>query len=94
MAYFSNGSEGEVLEDQCADCPLGYGWNDPAQKHLFDPEKIPLPCPTAFVQFNFNYDQCRPGNDKLRDAMRVLIDDNGECQTRKLLLKIRRDESQ
>lgn len=23
MAYFSNGSEGEYLENQCATCPLG-----------------------------------------------------------------------
>jgi hypothetical protein len=92
MAYFSNGSEGEVLDDQCADCPLGYGWNDPAQKHLFDPETIPLPCPTAFVQMIHNYDQV--GNVKLTSAMNILINERGECQTRKLLLKIRRDESQ
>jgi hypothetical protein len=25
MAYFSNGTEGEVLDVQCADCPLGGG---------------------------------------------------------------------
>lgn len=89
MAYFANGSEGEVLDRQCADCPLGYGWNDPAQQQLFDTVKIPLPCPTAFIQFNFNYTQI--DNLPLRSAMRILIDDNGECQTRKLLLKVRKD---
>ena len=70
MAYFSNGCEGETLDNQCCDCPLGE-----------------LPCPTTLVQLTFNYDQC--SNEKLKEAMTMLVDDDGICQTRKLLEKIR-----
>lgn len=61
MAYFSNSSSGEVLNEQCADCPLGYGWNDPAQQELFDREAVPRPCPVALVQLTYNYKQIRSG---------------------------------
>jgi len=39
MAYFANGTEGDVLSEQCANCPLGFGWNDPDQKELFDKDR-------------------------------------------------------
>ena len=90
MAYFSNGSEGEVLDEQCADCPLGYGWKYPRQGQLFVPQEEPRPCPTALVQIDHNYDQVK--NEKLREAMDKLIATNGECLTRKLLLEIRQEE--
>lgn len=57
MAYFSNSSEGEVLDAQCQDCPLGWGWNDPDQQSLFEVERQPRPCPVALVQLTYNYDQ-------------------------------------
>ena len=42
MAYFSNGTEGMVFDEQCLDC-----------LHI-DPD---IGCPIALVQLNFNYDQ-------------------------------------
>ena len=90
MAYFPNGSSGDVLDIQCADCPLGYGWHDPKQKVLFDADPIPRPCPVALVQFMYNYDQVRPGNEKLREAMNLLIDEKGVCLVRKELAEVRK----
>lgn len=78
MAYFSNGSDGQILDSQCEDCPLGYGWNGVnAEAHQ---------CPTMLVQLMHNYDQLTV--PPLRTAMRILVDDDGICQTRKLLAKI------
>ena len=90
MAYFANSTEGETLDNQCFDCQLGYGWNNPQQKELFGREPIPRPCPVALVQFSYNYDQCRPGNEKLREAMNLLIDEKGVCQVRKELCEARK----
>lgn len=90
MAYFANSDSADVLGRQCADCPLGCGWNNPKQKKLFDADSIPRPCPTAFVQLMYNYDQ--RDNSKLREAMSALISDDGICQTRKLLIQIRSEE--
>jgi hypothetical protein len=66
MAYFSNGSEGEILEDQCQECILGLGG-----------------CPTYGVQFNFNYDQM--SNEKLKEAMNMLVNEKGICQTKEAI---------
>jgi hypothetical protein len=66
MAYFSNGSEGQILDEQCAHCPYGED-----------------PCPVYLVQSNFNYDQCDV--PKLKDAMNVLINEEGICQMRELI---------
>ena len=93
MAYFSNGSEGETLEAQCRDCPLGYGWEDPNQSEMFGDVREPRPCPTYAIQGFYNYDQVEKGNEKLRDAMRFLVNDKGECQTRKQLVEIRIKQS-
>lgn len=87
MAYFTNSTSGDVLEMQCEDCPLGCGWNNPRQQRLFDPEIERRPCPVHFVQLNFNYAQCEAGQEKLRQAMSMLIDENGVCQVRKVLEK-------
>ena len=69
MAYFSNSTEGSVLDQQCCDCIV----NDDA------------PCPVLFVQLEFNYSQLNKGNDDLRKAMDMLIDKNGNCQMKKVL---------
>ncbi len=68
MAYFSNGSEGEILDRQCRLC---LGWDSA--------------CPIALVQMLYNYDQVDKGREKLRDAMSLLIDDDGVCQMKKQL---------
>lgn len=123
MAYFAHGTEGDILHEQCANCPLGYGWNDPDQKHLFDIDAVPRPCPVALVQLTYNYSQIRgPGcekaatilerlgsdfpeadqpelgtaikwlrSDDFKDAMNLLINEQGECQVRKQLVEIRRE---
>jgi len=90
VAYFANSSEGDIFDSQCADCPLGYGWNEPTQTLLFDPERVPRPCPVALVQLQFNYDQC--DNKKLEDAMNCLVNKVGICQVRQQLLQIRESE--
>ncbi|MDA8138001.1 MAG: hypothetical protein M0036_05035 [Desulfobacteraceae bacterium] len=43
MAYFSNSTEGAILDEQCDEC-----------LHA-DPDEA---CPLAFAQMNFNYAQC------------------------------------
>jgi hypothetical protein len=42
MAYFANGSEGAILDNQCDECIHGIS------------EEM---CPVAFVQMNYNYTQ-------------------------------------
>jgi hypothetical protein len=71
MAYFSNGSAGEIFDNQCDECPLGQG-----------------PCPIASVQLMYNYDQLSDGQEKLREAMTILVDDEGICQTRKQMIEL------
>ena len=70
MVYFPNGSSGEVLDIQCADCPLGDG-----------------PCPVMGIQMLYNYDQVDDGQEKLREAMSILVTDDGTCQVRKQILE-------
>jgi len=65
MAYFSNSSEGEVLDSQCAGCLLG------------SPEAS---CPVKAIHWIYNYDQC--SNEKLREAMEMLVDKQGICQVK------------
>lgn len=89
MAYFPNGSCGEVLEMQCMDCPLGFGWNNVKQGTLFEDDRQPLPCPVALAQMLFNYDQTKPGAEHLRECLTVLVADDGTCQTRELLVQVR-----
>lgn len=37
-------------------------------------------CPVETVQLLYNYDQCDKGQEKLREAMNLLIDEKGICQ--------------
>lgn len=53
-------------------------------------EKCPLgqkACPVLHVQLLYNYDQVAKGQEKLREAMNMLVDPKGICQVRKELLK-------
>ena len=86
MVYFANSSE-DTLSEQCADCPLGYGWNDPNQGQLFENEQVPKSCPVALIQLEFNYKQC--GIPHLRNAMKMLVDDSGVCKVRALIVECR-----
>ena len=89
MAYFPN-SSADTLTEQCYDCPLGAGWDNPLQKRLFGDERPLRPCPVAFVQLQYNYDQV--GNPNLKAAMTLLVNDDGVCEVRKLLQSTRREE--
>jgi len=61
MAYFSNGTEGEMWEARnCAKCAL-YG------NHTEDS------CPILFVHQMFNYDQLDPEKTDIRNILNVLI---------------------
>ncbi len=71
MAYFSNGSEGAYLDEQCGEC-----------FHANDDEAC---CPVWAVQQNFNYDQCKKGNEDLKKAMEILINRKGICQVKLLV---------
>lgn len=75
MAYFSNGAEGEVLEDQCIGCLHG--------------EDLTIFCPISAVQTNFNYRQADKGQGALRQALNMLIDQDGICQMKPLIDKIK-----
>ena len=72
MAYFPNSTAGEVLDIQCGDCKLP---ND-------------APCPILLVQANYNYDQLKDGNERLREAMSCLINDEGKCLMKPLIDEI------
>ncbi len=74
MAYFPNGSSGEVLDAQCADCPVGKH-----EEHQ---------CPVRLVQMLYNYDQFdkQGKRTQMSELMDVLVNDNGECQMRKQML--------
>ena len=87
MAYFPNGSSGEFFEDQCYDCPLGAGWEDPRQESFFGFQRELRPCPVAFIQYEFNYSQV--GNKDLESAMNQLVNEKGVCQVRQQLVELR-----
>ena len=72
MAYFPNATAGEVLDAQCGACPVMVA--DDTQ------------CPVQLVQMMFNYDQCNKGNEQLKQAMSILINDDGICQMRQSLM--------
>lgn len=79
MAYFSNGSEGEIFDNQCAEC-------------LHQDEETM--CPIAFVQTHFNYDQLSDGQEKLREAVTMLVDEKGNCRMKPLIDKYLPDPRQ
>lgn len=65
MAYFSNGTEGLFLEEQCESCLHGM--------------KDDLMCPVMHVQLEYNYKQIDDHNKYLRAAMNLLVDEQGNC---------------
>ena len=72
MAYFPNGTAGEYLDEQCAECIHE------------DPE---AGCPVALIQLEYNYSQHNKGNSSLKKAMGWLINDTGDCQIKKMIDK-------
>lgn len=73
MAYFSNGTDGMTLEAQCQNCPVGQ-----------DPD---APCPVLLQSLMFNYEQCKDGQEKLRECMNLTIDEDGKCKMRDVMLE-------
>ena len=72
MAYFSNSSDGDILDMQCDECIH---------------EDSEAGCPIALVQMSFNYDQLNNGNKDLKRAMDMLIKSTGICQMKRLIDK-------
>ena len=74
MAYFSNGSEGEILHNQCAECPIP---DDAA-------------CPILWVQLNYNYQQLdKDGKETLTsEVMNCLVDRKGICKMKPLVYNV------
>lgn len=68
MVYFSNGTEGMILDDQCSNCPVGEDC-----------------CPVYSIQMMYNYAQLNKGNEDLKVAMDLLINEKGKCQIREAL---------
>ena len=73
MAYFPNGTAGEILDEQCHNCL--HGTSDG------------ILCPVAHVQVEYNYDQLEPWNKPLRAAMNLLINEQGICQMKAAIEK-------
>lgn len=71
MAYFPNGTAGDVLEQQCETCLQGV--NDE------------LLCPVYLVQLQYNYEQS--GNKQLEACLQDLIDQAGTCQMKQAIQK-------
>jgi len=71
MAYFPNGSAGEILDNQCSECPIA----DDA------------PCPVLYVQMTYNYSQLDDEGEEtlLSKAMNCLVNENGICQMKPIL---------
>jgi len=68
MAYFSNGSEGMVFDDQCRKCKYGL-----------------VPCPIAWVQTNYNYDQHKDKSGTATAILNDLVKQDGTCNMRELI---------
>lgn len=71
MVYFSNGSEGDALDDQCIEC-------------LHNEDILGL-CPIVEIQMEYNYKQCDKNNKDLRAAMNRLVDENAHCRMKPLI---------
>lgn len=71
MAYFPNSTSGEILDNQCGECPIPHD----------------APCPILFVQMTYNYEQIDKDGKRniLSDAMNLLINEDGQCQMKPLL---------
>ena len=78
MAYFANGTEGEILDRQCADCIH---------------EDLSALCPVYHIMMTYNYDQLDKGQEKLRACLNILIqDEGGLCAMKPLIDKMRKGE--
>lgn len=44
-------------------------------------------CPVFAVQINYNYQQLKSGNEKLQEAISMLINENGICQMKNVIDK-------
>ena len=71
MAYFPNGTAGDILIEQCDNCL--HGMNDSVL------------CPIANVQIFFNYDQI--DNEHLSKCLSALVRDDGVCLMRSAMLQ-------
>ena len=71
MAYFPNGTAGEVLGNQCADCHLS----------------SEAPCPILWVQMTYNYSQLDSEGERtaVSDVMDCLVNDDGICQMKPVI---------
>ncbi len=76
MAYFPNGTAGEILDNQCVDCLHEDEWSW---------------CPVYAVQSLFNYCQIDKGQEKLRQAINMLVDEKGICNVRAAFRADKRD---
>lgn len=71
MAYFSNGSEGAILDNQCAECPLG--------------EK-PCPIALAQQLFNYKQIDKNGERNVASEVLDTLINEHGICQMKPLFV--------
>lgn len=79
MAYFSNGSEGEILDRQCAECPVG---RDPQAQ-----------CPVLLAQSVWNYDQIKNGQrTEVSRVLDLLVNQEGICLMRKAMMEAKPPE--
>jgi len=70
MAYFANGTEGMILEEQCCECPVASD----------------APCPILWVQITYNYDQIEKGKRTLvSEVMDCLVDEKGQCKMKPII---------
>lgn len=67
MAYFPNGSAGEVFDRQCEEC----------LQRIDD-----VLCPVALVQTLYNYDQLKAGEERLKACLLSLVSEDGTCNQR------------
>lgn len=76
MAYFSNASEGDVLDEQCANCPVG--------------RQSDFPCPVLWVQKEYNYKQFDKEGMRniVSEVLNELIEDKtGKCRMKYVIEK-------
>jgi len=73
MAYFSNGTDGEVFDNECQGCKYGYS------------EDGNVNCPIQYVQLVYNYDAC---NNKIATKiLNDLVKNDGTCEMKKAFSK-------
>jgi hypothetical protein len=72
MAYFSNGTEGMILDEQCLSCIC---------------EDDLAFCPVHCLQCTWNYSQLDKGNEKIVEILNELIDENGICLVREAFIE-------